>query len=258
MIFFKSSYAWGKDVYQEIEFTVSNADYCLSNPPLETGLKMILGKLYGISSTVAVNSYSIYCVSSHANTNIFNITIEVTDIFLPGLVAYYMKYDKFGSLSKLLPNRNDKGSHLKVLRIEEIANKDYRADITVWKGLGAEFMSEYGVHWEGVIKYPKSGTYSYKLTCDDSCALKLKDDFEMRVYSSTGNKNSTLTKNIKVYEDDELSQYFMLEYMQYKGSSVIELLLKGPDDTEYHYPSELLFYSIIYLYYYLFINRSTK
>lgn len=244
LLFFKSSYSWGINVLQSIEFTVTDAASCLSEPPLPNGVEITTKMITGICTEILQDTYLISCSSTHSTTNKFNVTIAVTDVFLPGLVGYYMKYDIYTTPRSSMIKRNDPSAHLKVLRIESSVNKEYNEIPTVWTGLGAEFITEFGVHWEGVVKFPKTGTYEMKLTCDDSCYLRLNRIYEINLY---GGGNVTRTIEYKVNDNNGLSQYILLEYSQNKGSSLFEFLIKGPDDSNFKYPSVLLFYSINFI-----------
>lgn len=260
LLFFKSSYSWGLDILQSIEFTVNNALYCKSEPELPEGIELTTKKIIGISKLIFKKSFIISCYSYHSTTNHFNITIDVTDVFLPGLVGYYMKYDIYTPPRSSMLKRNDPLAHLKVLRIESDINKEYSELPVSWKGLGAEFISEFGVHWEGVIKFPKKGSYTFKITCDDSCYLQVNDEYKIRAFtSSSSGSGSNVTGSYTYTVDDNNGEYeyILLEFSQYKGSSVFEFLLKGPDDDDFRYPEDLLFYSI-YIFFILLFNNNNR
>lgn len=192
----------------------------------------------------------VYCKSSYSTSNIFNITIEVTDIFLTGLVGYYMKFDTFirpDTANNPMPNRNDPSAHLKVLRIEEVIDKDYSPIPVVWTGLSQDFISEYGVYWEGVVEFPKSGDYEFQIICDDYCAVNF-DYFQALSVRGDGSGNKTYTNTVKV-TGSNLRQNILVKYSQYKGQTGFAIKVKGPDDNEFRYPSDLFFYSIYIIYY---------
>lgn len=223
---------------------MKDAIECKSEPELPEGIELTTKVITGTSKVTFKKSFIISCYSYHSTTNHFNITIDVTDVFLQGLVGYYMKYDIYTPPRSSMLKRNDPLAHLKVLRIESNINKEYSELPVSWKGLGAEFISEFGVHWEGVIKFPKKGTYTFRLTCDDSCYLQINDENRIRAF---GTGNVTRDYKYTVGENTGEYEYILLEYSQYKGASVFEFLLKGPDDDDFRYPEDLLFYSIFYI-----------
>lgn len=242
---------------QEIEFTVSNSDVCYTEPALPAGITITTSVISGISSITFKENYLVYCKSSYSTSNIFNITIELTDVFLTGLVGYYMKFDTFirpDTVNNPMPNRNDPSAHLKVLRIEEVVDKDYSPIPVVWTGLSQDFISEYGVYWEGVAEFPKPGVYQFRIICDDYCAVNF-DYSQVLSIKGDGNGNKTYSNKITVTESN-LRQNILIKYSQYKGQTGFAIQVQGPDDNDFRYPSDLFFYSIYTVYYLLF--RSTR
>lgn len=248
LFFLKSSYAWGKDVRESIEFTVNGADRCLTEPELPSEFKILTDEISGVGREVNSYNFLVKCESPFSVTNIFNITIDITDVFLPGLIGYYMKYDDFPEDQSRVPDRNLESSHLHIMRLEEDVRKGYYNDTTIWPGLGSDFQSDYGVVWEGSIHVPTPGSYTFEVTCDDACWLFFDHSQKIAVYPCLGTVQTRSTR-FTIREEAEDHIHFRLDYLQYKFASYFDVKIKGPNDNELHYPEGLLFYSIIILFY---------